>query len=86
MGNKNVPRYFVDTFLLPWCESACQNKKFNEKEWLDAIRNEIVRLDLLKVDTKRGNMSRARLTSVPSTDVKCVAKNCKYTGLNLNNT
>ena len=61
LGNKNVPRYFVDTFLLPWCEIALQNKKYNAKELFDALRNEIVRLDLLKVDSRKGNASRGRL-------------------------
>ena len=84
LGNKTVARYFVDNFLLPWCEEAFANRKYDEKELLDALRNEIVRLDLLKVDTRKGNLGRGRMSSVPP-DVKCVAKTCKYTGLNSNN-
>ena len=85
LDKKSVPRYFVDTYLLPWCEVAFANKKYDEKEMVDALKNEIVRLDLLKVDTRKGNMSRGRLTSVPSIKLNCVARTCKYTGLNVNN-
>ena len=82
LDNKTVPRYFVDFFLLPWCAKAFANKKYDEKALMDAITNEIVRLDLLKVSTKK---ARGRLTSVPSNDAKCAARTCKFTGLNLNN-
>ena len=42
LGKRSISRYFVDTFLLPWCEEAYANRKYNEEEILDAIRNEIV--------------------------------------------
>ena len=66
LDKKTVPRYFVDTFLLPWCGLAFANKKYNEIDLIDAINNEIVRLDLLKVSTRKGNGLRARLASTPS--------------------
>ena len=47
LGKKTVSRYFVDTFLLPWCEAAYANKKYDEKAMLEAIKIEIVRLDTL---------------------------------------
>ena len=84
LGKKTVTRYFADTFLFPWCEAASANKKYNEKEMIEAIKSEIVRLDLLKVDTRKGN-TRSRISSAPSPDYKCVARNCKYTGLNSSN-
>ena len=85
LGKKTPHRYFTDTFLFPWCEVASENKKYNEKELVDAIKSEIVRLDLLKVDTKKGGYTRTRISSVPSSEYKCVAKNCKYTGLDSRN-
>ena len=86
LGKRSVARYFVDTFLLPWCEEAQANKKYDEEGLLEAIRNEIVRLDLLKVDTKRASGSRGRLASVvSSSEAKCAARTCKFTGLNMNN-
>ena len=82
LGKKTVVRYFVDSFLLPWCETALAKKEYVEKELIDALKKEIAKHDLLKVDTRRGSISRARITSVPTTEVKCVARNCKYTALN----
>ena len=87
LDRKTVPRYFVDTFLLPWCGTAFANKTYKEDEMIDAINNEIVRLDLLKVNNRKVNGLRGRLASTPSpsAEVKCMARTCKYTGLNLNN-
>jgi hypothetical protein len=84
-GNKSIPRYFVDLFFLPWCVNAFANKKYNEKEIIDAIENEIKRLDKLKLETRKGASKKVRLASVASSDIKCVAKGCKYTGINSNN-
>ena len=72
LGKKTVPRFFADNFLFPWCEAAYADKKYNEKEMVDAIRSEIVRLDLQKVDTRKGN-TRTRIASTPSSEYKCVA-------------
>ena len=84
LGNKSVPRYFVDNYFLPWCENAQTNKKYDEKQLLDDIKEEIKRLDLIKLEAKKAR-KEGRLTSVSSPEVKCVAKVCKYTGLNSNN-
>ena len=84
-GNKSIPRFFVDTFFLPWCEEAYAKKTYNENDMIDAINEEIRRLDMLKSEAKKVKTSRGRLASVASSDVKCVAKGCKYTGLNSNN-
>ena len=45
LGDKCIPRYFLETFFIPWCEEAYSNKKYNEKEIMEAIRTEIRRLD-----------------------------------------
>ena len=83
LGNRSVPRYFTDVFLLPWCEDAAANKSYNEKDLTDALKAKIVELDLHKVKT---SSSKVRLSSVPGgSEAKCVAKSCKYNGLNLNN-
>ena len=37
------------------------------------------------MENKKVNQVRARLASVATSDVKCVAKGCKYTGLNTKN-
>ena len=78
-GSKSIPRYFADAFFLPWCEEALAKKTYDEKEIIDAINFEIKRLDTLKL---RG---RGRVSSAPSSEMKCVARGCKYTGLNTNN-
>ena len=52
---------------------------------IDAIQDEIKRLDTLKLEAKKGIFARGRLASVASSEVKCIAKGCKYTGLNSNN-
>jgi uncharacterized C2H2 Zn-finger protein len=85
LDQKSLSRYFADTFFFPWCEVAYTNKLYDEKELMDALRNELARLDLLKVDARKGNVARGRLSSLPPPNVKCVAKTCKYTGLNSNN-
>ena len=85
LGKRTVTRYFVDTFLLPWCEEAFANKKYNEVELIEAIKNEIIRLDLLKVDSKKANSTRSRISSTPATEAKCVSRTCKFSGLDRNN-
>ena len=81
-GNKSVPRYFVDLYFLPWCEDAYANKNYDENLIMEAMRSEVRRLDTIKLDSKK---SRGRLASIASSDARCVAKGCKYTGLNSNN-
>ena len=53
-SNKFVPRYFVDTFFLPWCEDAFAKKSYDEKQLMEALRNEVRRLDMLKLENKKG--------------------------------
>ena len=53
LGNKSIPQYFVDTFFLPWCEKESAKKTYDEKLLLDSIRNEIKRLDMIKLEAKK---------------------------------
>ena len=39
-------------------------------------------LDVLEVDARKG---RGRFASAPASNVKCVARTCKFNGLNMNN-
>ena len=82
LANKSIPRYFTDVFFLPWCEAALAKNDYNEKEIMDAINDEIRRLDTLKL---RKGGHRGRVSSAPTTDMKCVYRGCKYTGLNTSN-
>ena len=86
-SSKSISRYFVDTFFLPWCETAYQKKEFDETALLEAINAEIRRLDLKKVDSKKSDRSRSRnrLASIASSEAKCVSRSCKYPGLNTSN-
>ena len=85
LGSRTIPRYFVDTFILPWCETAYANKPYNENEIIDALHEEIKRLDLIKLSTKKHGGTRTRLPSVSTSESRCVAKGCKYSGINSNN-
>ena len=85
LGGMSVPKFFADNFLLPWCHTAYEKRAYNEKELLEAIHNEIKRLDTLKLEAKKAAGSRQKLHSVSSSDIKCVAKGCKYPGINSSN-
>ena len=81
LGSKGTPRYFVETFLLPWCEKAMESKDFNDKIsnfYVAALKDEIKRLE-----TKKG----AKNSNIAGelTDAKCVSKGCSFQGLNPNN-
>ena len=82
LANKSIPRYFTDVFFLPWCEAALAKNEYDEKEIMDAINNEIKRLDTLKL---RKGGHRGRVSSAPTADMKCVSRICKYTGLDSSN-
>ena len=83
-SKKSIPRHFVDSFLLPWCERAYLKKDYDEQNLLDIINAEIKRLDLLKLEASKVK-SRCRSASVSSTEIKCINKGCKYPGLNAKN-
>ena len=56
LAQRSTPRFFVETFLLPWCTKAISEKKFNEnisQKLTMAIREQIRNLDLQKLDLKK---------------------------------
>ena len=53
LGQRGTPRFFVEKFLLPWSEKSINENRFNEaaqKIYMFALREEIRKLDLLKLD------------------------------------
>ena len=84
-SDKSIARFFVDTFFLPWCQEAFLKKEYDEKALLDAVHSEIQRLEALKLETNKKVKSKVRFPSVSTSDIKCVAKGCRYSGINTNN-
>ena len=82
LGKRCTPKYFLETFFLPWPEKAVERNNYNGKQLVEDLQNEIKRLDLLKVDRKKVG---ARNNSISSENTKCVSKNCIYKGLNTSN-
>ena len=86
LNERCIPRYFVETFMLPWCEQVIKNGKYNEnigKLFANAIREEIKRLDHLKLDSKKTNKNAAGNSEI--CNAKCVARACSFQGLNPQN-
>ena len=83
-SGKSVPRYFVDEFFLPWCRNAHLKQGYDSNALIEAINTEIKRLDMLKLGNKK-NRSKSRHASIASSEVKCVAKGCRYAGINTSN-
>ena len=84
LGSRRTPRYFVDTFLFPWGEKAVETKTYNDKIstfYVAALNNEIKRMEIAKVEQKKGN----KTTDGELTEAKCVSKGCSFQGLNPNN-
>ena len=94
LGSRGTPRFFVETFLLPWSERCIKEKRFNEtiqKMYIAAIKEEIKKLDLLKFEMKKSSKNSIDLSSSESGNIslrgeaKCCAKNCNFQGLNPHN-
>ena len=94
LGNRGSPRYFVENFLLPWSKAALREKRFNEtikQMYSNAIKEEIKRLDMNKLDLKKSSKSNVdssgfeKSENVNKTKAKCVAKGCSYQGINPSN-
>ena len=83
-SSKFISRFFVDSYFLPWCQKSCLKKGYNSEALMAAINDEIKRLDMLKLGNKKAR-SRSRTVSLVSSEAKCVAKECRYTGINTNN-
>ena len=85
LGSKGTPRFFAETFLVPWCEQAIKSKTFDAKlssSYINAIKEEIKRLDVSKPEIKKISKST---NSAESSEAKCVSKGCSFQGLNPNN-
>ena len=84
-SNKTISRFFVDSFFLPWCQNSCLKKRYDSDALIEAINNEIKRLDLLKVGNRKGRGRSRTSSTIASNEAKCVARICKYTGINTSN-
>ena len=84
-SSKSISRFFVDSYFLPWCQSSSLKKEYDSAALIEAINDEIRGLDVLKLGNKRSK-SRSRAGSLASSEAKkCVAKGCRYAGINTNN-
>lgn len=45
LGGRCSPRYFAETFLLPWCEKEVASNNFDPQKMIQAIKDEIKRLE-----------------------------------------
>ena len=85
LGSRGSPRYFVDHFLIPWCEKAVESKEYNDKisvYYIEALNDEIRRMETSKIEAKK---SRKNTVSGEITNAKCASKGCSFQGLNPNN-
>ena len=85
LGSRGTPRFFAETFLVPWCEQAIESKTFDVKLsnfYVNSIREEIKRLDVNKLEMKKLSKST---NAAESSEAKCVSKGCSFQGLNPNN-
>ena len=89
LGSRGTPRYFADTFLIPWCQKSVDSNAFNEKMsgfYLNALNNEIKRMEASKTVLRNEVKKRAKNSvSGDSTNAKCVNKGCSFKGLDPNN-
>ena len=75
----------METFVIPLCDEVSANKRYDEKGYVAQIENEIKRLDLLKLNSRKTNGRKGSTLPIDIANNKCVAKNCSYKGLNSNN-
>ena len=45
LGNRCTPRYFAETFLLPWCDKKVKSEEFDASKYTEALRNQIKKLE-----------------------------------------
>ena len=84
-GSRGTPRFFAETFLVPWCEQAIESKTFDVKLsnfYVNSIREDIKRLDVNKLEMKKLSKST---NAAESSEAKCFSKGCSFQGLNPNN-
>ena len=92
LGQKGTPRFFVENFLLPWCSKAISENRYNEEiasKYYNALKEEIRRLDLMKLDQRKASKSisieHVGSNTVAKPDAKCAAKVCNFQGINPQN-
>ena len=89
LGSRGTPRYFADTFLIPWCQKSVESNAFNEKMsgfYLNALNNEIKRMEASKTELRNEMKKRAKHSVTGDiTNAKCVNKGCSFKGLDPNN-
>ena len=89
LGSRGTPRYFAETFLIPWCEKSVYSNNFNEKMsgiYLDALNEEIKRMEASKTLLKNEVKKKAKQSVLGEiTNAKCVNKGCSFKGLDPNN-
>ena len=89
LGSRGTPRYFADTFLIPWCQKSVDTNAYNEKMsgfYINALNNEIKRMEASKTELKNEVKKRTKNSiSGDVTNAKCVNKGCSFKGLDPNN-
>ena len=92
LDQKGTPRFFVENFLLPWCNKAISEKRYNEviaTKYYNALKEEIKKLDIMKLDQKKASKGipteSIGFDSVTKHEAKCAAKVCNFQGINPHN-
>jgi hypothetical protein len=86
LGARGSPRYFTDTFLIPWCEKAVETKAFDDRisgVYMTALRDEIKRMEMNKQELKKGAKNGS--LNNDTTEAKCASKGCSFQGINPHN-
>ena len=64
LGGKCTPKYFAETFLLPWCEKEVSSKEYDPNKFIEAIKDEIKRLEEenggKKLESPKQNVKRSK--------------------------
>ena len=56
LDQRSPPRFFVETFLVPWCQQVITTNRYDEKigkMYTAAMKEEIKKMDLLKLEGKK---------------------------------
>ena len=56
LGNRSSPRFFAETYFLPWSNKAIKENRFDDKmrdTFIQAIKDQIKRLDLTKMEQRK---------------------------------
>ena len=78
LGSRGTPRFFVETFLIPWCEKSVESKLYNEK--ISAFYVAALKEEIKRMESRKGAKNSGEIT-----EAKCVSKGCSFQGLNPKN-